>query len=84
MLELIKFYDYEINYHPRKANVVANALSRTSSIELATISIFQPHLIMELERLKLEVVVIEGSPVLLSCMVIQLEMLGRMKNAQEQ
>jgi hypothetical protein len=27
-LELIKDYDLEIHYHPRKANVVANALSR--------------------------------------------------------
>ena len=27
-MELIKDYDYVIDYHPRKANVVANALSR--------------------------------------------------------
>jgi hypothetical protein len=27
-LELIKDYDLGINYHPRKANVVAHALSR--------------------------------------------------------
>ena len=27
-LELFKDYDYIINYHPRKANVVADALSR--------------------------------------------------------
>nr|GFB28865.1 putative reverse transcriptase domain-containing protein [Tanacetum cinerariifolium] len=27
-LELLNDYDYEIRYHPRKANVVANALSR--------------------------------------------------------
>jgi hypothetical protein len=29
-LELIKDYDLEINYHPGKANVVANALSQRS------------------------------------------------------
>jgi hypothetical protein len=29
-LEHIKDYDLGINYHPRKANVVANALSRKS------------------------------------------------------
>jgi hypothetical protein len=29
-LEHIKDYDLRINYHPRKANVVANALSRKS------------------------------------------------------
>ena len=29
-MELIKDYDCMINYHPGKANVVANALSRNS------------------------------------------------------
>jgi hypothetical protein len=31
-LELIKDYDLGINYHPRKANVVADALSRRSHL----------------------------------------------------
>jgi hypothetical protein len=31
-LEQIKDYDLGINYHPRKANVVANALSRRSHV----------------------------------------------------
>jgi hypothetical protein len=30
LLELIKDYDLEIHYHPRKANVVVDALSRKS------------------------------------------------------
>jgi hypothetical protein len=29
-LELVKDYNLEIHYHPEKANVVANALSRKS------------------------------------------------------
>ena len=29
-LELLKDYDFDLNYHPSKANVVANALSRKS------------------------------------------------------
>ena len=29
-LELIKDYNFEVHYHPRKANVVADALSRKS------------------------------------------------------
>ncbi|GJR50306.1 putative reverse transcriptase domain-containing protein [Tanacetum coccineum] len=32
-LELLSYYDYEIRYHPRKANVVANALSRKERIK---------------------------------------------------
>lgn len=27
-LVLVKYYDYEIRYHPGKANVVANAFTR--------------------------------------------------------
>lgn len=36
-LELIKDYDCTILYHPRKANVVANALSQKSSCDLACV-----------------------------------------------
>jgi hypothetical protein len=38
-LELIKDYDCEINYHPSKANVVADALSMKLMVELATLGI---------------------------------------------
>ncbi|GJW35718.1 reverse transcriptase domain-containing protein [Tanacetum coccineum] len=31
--ELLSDYDYEIRYHPRKANVVADALSRKEQIK---------------------------------------------------
>ena len=34
-LELIKDYDLIIDYHPRKTNVVTDALSRKSSVTLA-------------------------------------------------
>jgi hypothetical protein len=40
-LELIKDYDCEINYHPSKANVVVDALSKKSTVELATHGISQ-------------------------------------------
>ena len=45
---MIKDYDCEINYHPSKANVVADALSRKSTVELAALGISQPQLIKEL------------------------------------
>ena len=38
-LELIKDYDCEINYHPSKANVVADALSKKTTMELAALGI---------------------------------------------
>ena len=34
-LELIKYYDLEVHYHPGKANVVADALSRKSQCHLS-------------------------------------------------
>jgi hypothetical protein len=55
-LELIKDYDLEVHYHPGKANVVAEALSRKvhcSHIELEPVS--KP-LCEEMRRLNLEVV----------------------------
>jgi hypothetical protein len=33
-LELIKDYDLEVHYHPSKANVVADALSRKGPVQL--------------------------------------------------
>ena len=40
-LELIKDYDLEVHYHPGKANVVADALSRksyTKEVQVAAMS----------------------------------------------
>jgi hypothetical protein len=79
-LELLKDYDYEINYHPGKANVVVDALSRKSMVELATLGISQPRLIKELTGMGLEVVG-EGIPVHLVNLIVQLELLAKIKAA---
>jgi hypothetical protein len=80
-LELIKDYDCEINYHPDKANVVADALSRKSTAELAALGISQPQLIKELTRMGLEVVG-KGMLVHLANLMVQPELLARIKAAQ--
>ncbi|KAL8104528.1 hypothetical protein AgCh_028665 [Apium graveolens] len=50
-LELIKDYDYTINYHPGKANVVADALSRKERLNMITSS---EELIKEFEKLEIK------------------------------
>jgi hypothetical protein len=52
-LELIKDYDLGINYHPGKANVVADALSRRSHVNMLAIRELQPEFCKEFEMLNL-------------------------------
>jgi hypothetical protein len=51
-LELIKDYDLDINYHPDKANVVADALSRRSHLNMLAIRELLPFC-KEFEKLNL-------------------------------
>jgi hypothetical protein len=52
-LELIKDYDLGINYHPDKANVVADALSRRSHLNMLAIRELLPKFYEEFEKLNL-------------------------------
>ena len=53
-MELLKDYDYTINYHPGKANVVADALSRKSTGSLAYMQTVKLPLMVELRELGVE------------------------------
>nr|GEU50253.1 putative reverse transcriptase domain-containing protein [Tanacetum cinerariifolium] len=55
-LELLKDYDANIQYHPEKANVVPDALSRKNSGTMACLKI-QPEIIKDLELMEVELVV---------------------------
>jgi hypothetical protein len=55
-LELIKDYDVEINYHPGKANVMGDALSRKTYCNNLMVREEQPALHEELEKLRIEIV----------------------------
>jgi hypothetical protein len=55
-LELIKDYELEIHYHPSKANVVADALSRKVSCHCLTVKTSDNTLCQEMEKLNLGMV----------------------------
>ena len=52
-LELIKDYDLEVHYHPGKANVVADALSRKSYTKEVQVAAMSSELCAEFEQLNL-------------------------------
>jgi hypothetical protein len=52
-LKLIKNYDLGINYHPDKANVVADALSRRSHLNILATRELLPEFYKEFEKLNL-------------------------------
>jgi hypothetical protein len=55
-LELIKDYDLGINYHPRKANVVADASSHRSHVSQLVVDSMAFELCEEFDKLNLRIV----------------------------
>jgi hypothetical protein len=55
-LELIKDYDLEINYHPGKANVVADALNHSSHVSQLVVDSMPFELCEEFDKLNLRIV----------------------------
>jgi hypothetical protein len=55
-LELIKDYDLEVHYHPGKANVIADALSRKAHCSCLSVEAFNETLCWEMRKLNLEII----------------------------
>ena len=76
-LEFVKDYDCEILYHPGKANVVADALSRKSTASVSTLIVRQERLQREIRNAGIEL--ITGK---LSMMSLQSDLVEEIKAKQ--
>lgn len=79
LLQLVKDYDCEINYHPRKANVVADALSRKAGV-VAQLSVPRP-LQLEIQKCNIEFYP-RGKAPRLSTLTVQSTLKDRIRSGQ--
>nr|GFD02820.1 hypothetical protein [Tanacetum cinerariifolium] len=80
-LELLKDYDTNIQYHPRKANVVADALSRKSGM-IVGIKV-EEEIIRDLERLDIELYV-RGQHGYWASLRVEPDLISQIKEAQKE
>ena len=76
-LELIKDYDMKLHYHPGKANVVVDALSRKSYVNTLVTGGLRQELADELRELQVEIVP-RG---FVAAMEVQSTLLGKIREA---
>ncbi|RVX00153.1 Retrovirus-related Pol polyprotein from transposon 17.6 [Vitis vinifera] len=81
-IELLKDYDCIIQYHPGKANVVADALNRKLVGSLAAIRGYQRQLLEELRSLQVHFRVM-GLGALVANFRVQPDLVGRIKTLQK-
>ena len=82
-LELIKDYDLIIDYHPRKANVVANALSWKSFVTLAHIHTTYVSLLLDMKALGISLDY-DGYEALLASFMVRLMLVDQIRGKQMQ
>ncbi|XP_073041800.1 uncharacterized protein [Primulina eburnea] len=78
-LELVKYYDCDISYHPGKDSVVADALSRKAGV-IAQLSVQRP-LQLEMQKFDLEVFS-RGRAPSLSTLTLQSTLIDRIRSGQ--
>ena len=82
-LELIKDYEFIIEYHPGKANVVANALSRKSSATLTHIRVAYVPLLMDMKTLGLNLDY-DGYGAMLASFMVRQSLVDQIRGKQMQ
>ena len=78
-MELIKDYDMKLHYHPGKANVIADALSRKSYANTLVSGGLPQELVDDLKELRLDIVP-RG---FVAAMEVQSTLLGKIQEAQK-
>ena len=82
LIELLRDYDCIIRYHPRKANVMANALSKKSVSSLAAIRGCQRKLLEDLRSLQVHIRFLD-SRALVGNFRVKPYLVGRIKTLQK-
>src|ERR1044072_7047465 len=79
-MEFLKDYDFELQYHPGKANVVADALSR-KSLHMSAMMVKEMELLEQFRDLNLSVIV-KPQSLKLGTLRISNEFLDQIRKAQ--
>jgi len=80
-LELLKDYDLQTQYHPKKANAVADALNRKARHSVNIMTIVRPEILRELECMGIEFVLSGETGSYLGSLTVQPTLLDKIKQA---